>query len=133
MIRRTLFWFATLALAMTATAAAKGPAKFMMATEVDGKKLEGQPLLWDQRQMFMLGRDGELYDFATKQAQNSRKIAQEFPRLQHRRDASESPSGIRPLVCDQHDQPLRSRASTWASGAPGPTGWNRSIGRSSTT
>lgn len=73
---------ALLALGLVALAAdvgvAKGPASFMMATEVDGKKLEGQPILWDQRQMFMLGRDGELYDFATNQAENSRKIGKGF-------------------------------------------------------
>lgn len=57
---------------------AKGPAKFMMATQVDGKKIEGQPLVWDQKQMFMLGRDGALYDFKTKAAKNSRKTAKRF-------------------------------------------------------
>ncbi len=63
---------------VVATARAEGPANFMMATQVDGKKLEGQPLIWDQRQMFMLGRDGELYDFAPKEAENSRKIGRGF-------------------------------------------------------
>ena len=60
------------------TANAEGPANFMMATQVDGRKLEGQPLVWDQRQMFLLGRDGELYDFAPKQAENSRKLGRGF-------------------------------------------------------
>lgn len=57
---------------------AKGPAKFMMATVVDGEKLEGQPLLWDQRQMLLLGRDGMLYDFAVKAAEKSRKTGTSF-------------------------------------------------------
>ncbi len=60
------------------TALGKGPAKFMMTTQVEGKKLEGQPLVWDQRQMFLLGRDGELYDFAPKQAENSHKTGRGF-------------------------------------------------------
>ena len=57
---------------------AEGPAKFMMTTQVDGHELEGQPLVWDQRQMFLLGRDGELYDFAPKQAENSHKTGRGF-------------------------------------------------------
>jgi hypothetical protein len=50
----------------------------MMTTHVDGHELEGQPLVWDQRQMFLLGRDGELYDFAPKQAVNSHKTGRGF-------------------------------------------------------
>ncbi len=56
----------------------EGPANFMMATDVDGKKLEGQPLRWDKSQMLMLGRDGELYDFAPRQAENSRRLGKGF-------------------------------------------------------
>jgi len=80
MIGRTILLVFALGIQFAAvpTARAEGPAKFMMATQVDGKKLEGQPLVWDQRQMFLLGRDGALYDFAPKKAENSRKIGRGF-------------------------------------------------------
>jgi len=80
MIGRTLFLVFLLGIMLIDRDAARGegPAKFMLATEVDGQELEGQPLAWDQRQMFMLGRDGELYDFAPKHAENSRKTGRGF-------------------------------------------------------
>ncbi len=80
MIRRAFLWTVLLAVMLVSreSACAEGPAKFMMATQVDGKKLEGQPLVWDQRQMFMLGRDGALYDFVPREAENSRKIGRGF-------------------------------------------------------
>jgi len=59
-------------------AEAQGPAKFMMSTHIDGKQLEGQPLTWDKRQMLMLGRDGELYDFAPSAAEHSKKTGHAF-------------------------------------------------------
>ncbi|MEM8943886.1 MAG: DUF1570 domain-containing protein [Planctomycetota bacterium] len=77
MIRHLLLLLAAMTMPPM-TARGEGPANFMMATKVDGKRLEGQPLVWDQRQMFMLGRDGELYDFAPKTAEDSRKIGRGF-------------------------------------------------------
>jgi len=59
-------------------AAAAGPANFMMAAEVGGLSLEGQPLSWTDRQMFLLGRDGALHQFNPQSAQKSRKIAAGF-------------------------------------------------------
>jgi hypothetical protein len=56
----------------------EGPAQFMMATQIAGQKLEGQPLAWDAQQMFLLGRDGALYDFAPQQAKKSRKTGRAF-------------------------------------------------------
>ena len=57
---------------------AGGPAKFMMAAKVGGRLLEGQPLAWTKQQMFLLGRDGALYEFAPEAAQDSRKTASAF-------------------------------------------------------
>ena len=57
---------------------AKGPAKFMMKTEIDGQELVGQPLAWDQKDMCMLCRDGSMPIFANKDAKNSRKIERSF-------------------------------------------------------
>jgi len=59
-------------------ASAAGPAKFMMVARVGGQLLEGQPLNWTNRQMFLLGRDGQLYEFEPKSAQDSRKTSRGF-------------------------------------------------------
>lgn len=57
---------------------AQGPAPFMMMTHVGGEALEGQPLAWTDDQMLLLGRDGQLYEFAPKHAQKSKKTASQF-------------------------------------------------------
>ena len=75
---RTLSFAFFLALFIAELVSAQGPANFMMATHIDGKRLEGRPLVWDKRQMLMLGRDGELYDFAPDEAENSRRIGKGF-------------------------------------------------------
>ncbi len=59
-------------------ATAKGPANFMMSTEVQSELLEGQPLLWDHKDMCLLSRDGGLHIFPNKSAKNSRKIERSF-------------------------------------------------------
>ncbi len=50
----------------------------MMTAHVNGKQLEGQPLTWTDRQMFLLGRDGQLYEFAPKAAKDSHKTGKRF-------------------------------------------------------
>ena len=57
---------------------AKGPANFMMSTEVQGELLEGQPLLWDRKDMCLLSRDGAFHVFPNKSAKKSRKIERSF-------------------------------------------------------
>jgi len=57
---------------------AGGPADFMMRTSVEGLDLEGQPLLWNSREMFLLGRDGMLYTFDPRAARNSLRTANRF-------------------------------------------------------
>jgi hypothetical protein len=50
----------------------------MMLTHIGGEQLEGQPLAWDDSQMLLLGRDGQLYEFAPKAAEKSKKTASTF-------------------------------------------------------
>ena len=50
----------------------------MMLTHIGGQELEGQPLTWNDNQMLLLGRDGQLYEFAPKAAKNSKKTASAF-------------------------------------------------------
>lgn len=57
---------------------AGGPADFMMLTRVEGRLLEGQPLKWTDSQMFLLGRDGQLHEFAPEDAEQSRKTGPAF-------------------------------------------------------
>ncbi len=59
-------------------AKAQGPAPFMMLTHVGGESLEGQPLAWNDEQMVLMGRDGQLYEFPPKSAQKSKKTASQF-------------------------------------------------------
>ena len=47
---------------------AGGPASFMMETRIDGKIVEGQPLLWDNRSMLLLSRDGTYHIFSNSTA-----------------------------------------------------------------
>ena len=66
-------------MALTATSLpAGGPADFMMLTRVDGRTFEGQPLEWTDRKMFLLGRDGQLHEFAPQTAEQSRKTGPAF-------------------------------------------------------
>ena len=52
---------------------AGGPAPFMMVARVNDQLLEGQPLRWDARHMFLLGRDGALHEFPPASARQARK------------------------------------------------------------
>lgn len=66
------------AICLSVAAQAEGPAPFMMLTHIGGEQLEGQPLAWDSNQMLLMGRDGQLYEFAPQAAQKSQKTASSF-------------------------------------------------------
>jgi hypothetical protein len=53
-------------------------ADFMFRAKVDGKQLEGKPLRWSAEQMVLLGRDGKLYQFDPKVAENAVKTGPAF-------------------------------------------------------
>lgn len=46
--------------------------------ELGGKRLEGTPLIWNDREVNLLGRDGRLSTFATKDATNFHKSSTSF-------------------------------------------------------
>ena len=54
------------------------PASFMMRAVVDGKTIEGQPLIWSAQQMLLLGRDGGLQEFDPADAKNAKKFGRGF-------------------------------------------------------
>jgi hypothetical protein len=53
-------------------------AEFMFRARVDGQMVEGKPLVWDARQMLLLGRDGRLYDFNPTSAKEAEKTSPRF-------------------------------------------------------
>ena len=53
-------------------------AEFMFRARVDGKLVEGKPLYWTDTQMFLLGRDGALYQFNPQEATESKKTSPHF-------------------------------------------------------
>jgi hypothetical protein len=53
-------------------------ADFMFRADVNGQTLEGKPLTWTANEMFMLGRDGRLYDFDPHEAKNGAKTGPRF-------------------------------------------------------
>lgn len=70
---RTLLLAGLVGLAIPCITRAGGPAPFMMMARVDNRLLEGQPLLWDARHMFLLGRDGMLHEFPPDSAKQAHK------------------------------------------------------------
>jgi hypothetical protein len=60
------------------SARAEEPGKFTIDVLVRGTRLEGTPLAWSENLVFLLGRDGRLWDFAPNEAQDYRKTASEF-------------------------------------------------------
>ncbi|MBA3482337.1 MAG: DUF1570 domain-containing protein [Pirellulales bacterium] len=50
----------------------------MMQAVVDGKTIEGQPLIWNSRQMLLLGRDGALHEFDPADAKDAKKLGRHF-------------------------------------------------------
>ena len=58
--------------------AAAVAAEFMFRADVDGQTIEGKPLSWDATHMQLLARDGRLYEFNPKLAQNAAKTGPQF-------------------------------------------------------
>jgi hypothetical protein len=57
---------------------AEEPGKFTIDVLIRGMRLEGTPLAWSEQRVFLLARDGRLWDFAPDEAQDYRKSAAEF-------------------------------------------------------
>jgi hypothetical protein len=65
-------------LAAAETLAAEEPGKFTVETLVRGVRLEGTPVAWSEQVVFLLGRDGRLWDFSPREAKDFRKTASDF-------------------------------------------------------
>ena len=74
-VRWPLLCASMIAIGMTSRSPA---ADFMFRADVKGQTLEGKPLTWTANEMFMLGRDGRLYDFDPHDAKNGAKTGPRF-------------------------------------------------------
>jgi hypothetical protein len=52
--------------------------QFMIQATVDGRNIEGAPLAWSDERVWLLGRDGRLWDFPPQEATRFRKTATYF-------------------------------------------------------
>ena len=56
----------------------EGPTEQMLQLSLGGERLEGMPLAWDSKQVVLLGRDGQLWEFSPGDAKNFRKTSNRF-------------------------------------------------------
>lgn len=71
-------WVTSCCVWLLGNACGAAEAEFMFRTNVAGQQLEGQPLQWSADHMLLLGRDGQLYEFDPKTAQDAKKTGPRF-------------------------------------------------------
>ena len=59
-------------------ARAEGPVGWMVELTLDGRKIEGLPLSWDDANVHLMGRDGRLWKFAPNAAKDFKKTGDTF-------------------------------------------------------
>jgi Protein of unknown function (DUF1570) len=62
----------------TSACAASSRALRTIELELDGRRLEGMPLAWSKAVIYLLARDGRLWEFSPRQAENSRQTSTGF-------------------------------------------------------
>ncbi|HEV3024075.1 MAG TPA: DUF1570 domain-containing protein [Pirellulales bacterium] len=72
----TMLTFGVLLATIVAPALAND--RYTMLVDLKGQEVEGMPLAWSSKQVFLLGRDGKLWDFAPNDAQRFRKTSSYF-------------------------------------------------------
>ncbi len=77
MIRTSLAAGAALA-ALCAVAGATDQSRWTMLVDIGGREVEGMPLGWSRQHVFLLARDGRLWDFAPNKAERFRKTSSYF-------------------------------------------------------
>ncbi len=63
---------------VTPLGAVGGPPDWMLELTVRGQRIEGAPVAWNLRQVVLLARDGQLWQFAPEEATDYRKTADAF-------------------------------------------------------
>ena len=78
-VLRAFVRLAAVAIAVAASpACAAGPSAGMIELGLDGQRLEGMPLGWNEEQVHLLGRDGRLWQFAPAAARNFKQTSNHF-------------------------------------------------------
>ena len=62
----------------TTPAEAAESVEWMVKLTLDGRKIEGTPLAWSAEEVFLLGRDGRLWQFPPEEAGNYRQTSRRF-------------------------------------------------------
>lgn len=77
---RVAVWFLAAIWAVSAGSLALGvpPERYTMSVDVDGANLEGMPLAYSSQRVYLLGRDGRLWDFPPNEATKFRKTSPSF-------------------------------------------------------
>jgi hypothetical protein len=65
-------------LLLAARSEAEPPARWMLELTLRGRQIEGSPLAWNTQEVFLLGRDGRLWQFAPEEAKDFRKTSSRF-------------------------------------------------------
>lgn len=74
-----LTWILGLAVAVwSASARAETGANWMLKLTLQGQTIEGMPLHWSEERVYLLGRDGRLWDFPPGEARDYRKTSNRF-------------------------------------------------------
>ena len=71
-------FFLTCALTDACFVSHTSAAEFMFRARVDGKMVEGQPIVYDKSLILLMGRNGAVYEFAPKDAKEARKTGPRF-------------------------------------------------------
>ena len=77
-MRTAPFCLLTALIFIPVDATAAQPIKGMIEVKLDGRWVEGQPLNWNASRVYLLGRDGRLWQFAHHEATDFRKTADRF-------------------------------------------------------
>ena len=77
MLRRALGLTVVVTLLSTA-ALATDRQRMTMLLDIGGQKVEGMPLAWSKERVYLLARDGRLWDFAPQKAEHYRKTSSYF-------------------------------------------------------
>lgn len=69
---------AAMTLAALAAPASAERQRFTMLVDIDGREIEGMPLAWSNERVYLLGRDGRLWNFQPGKTSNYRKTSSYF-------------------------------------------------------
>jgi len=69
---------ATILSCLASSAVAALPSQSTLEATIEGRRVEGTPLVWSNQRAFLLARDGSVIDFAPAEAQDYRKTSGTF-------------------------------------------------------